>query len=110
MAQRISIPPDSAFFTSRVELDGTNFLLEFAWNGRLRAWTVGVLTQEGDPLVEGVTVVTNRPLLKRFKSDPRMPAGDLLAFDATSTIEYADYTQLGNEVDFLYVTEAELEG
>lgn len=86
---------DKAFWRVRVNLDGSEYTLTFDWNGRHEAWSVGLLDAEGTVLVQGVTLVSNRPLFRRFKSKRGMPAGDLMACDPTETIPVAGYDGLG---------------
>jgi hypothetical protein len=86
---------DKAFWSARVNLDGTDYVLDFAWNGRQDAWALAVRTAEGDVLVQGITIVTNRPLLRRFKSISGMPPGELSAMDPSDRIAVPGYDQLG---------------
>lgn len=97
----IEIKPlrDKAFWRARVNLDGTDFLLDFAWNGRAGAWALTLLTAEEAPLVCGLTVVSNRPLFHRFKYLQGMPEGDLVAVDPSGTIAVPGYNQLGDTAD-----------
>ncbi len=97
-----------AFWRKRCELDGVTFLLDFKWSGRASAWTVSVFTADEEPIVQGLTLVSNRPLFRRFKWDSRMPRGELYAFDATATIGRAGYDQLGPIVSVLYFEAADL--
>jgi hypothetical protein len=86
---------DKAFWRVRTNLDGSEYTLTFDWNGRHGAWHVGLLDATGAVLVQGLTLVSNRPLFRRFKSKRGMPPGDLVALDATGTIPTAGYDQLG---------------
>lgn len=101
---------NTANYRQRVELDGVTFLLDLRWNARLEAWQLSLFTAEEVALVQGVTVVTNRPLLRRFRARAGMPAGDFFAFDQTETVAAAGYDQLGPDraVDLLYVEAADL--
>lgn len=109
----IPLPQGSAFYSQRVELEGTTYVLEFSWNarGQLGAggcWFLSVLNQDDVVLVAGLAVVSNRPLLRRFHWIEGMPPGDLFAADLTETIPYAQYDQLGTDVRLVYFTAAEM--
>ncbi len=73
----IAIPQGSAFFQQRVELEGTNYVLDFGWNARARLWVLGVQSDEGVDALAGIAIVTNRPLLRRFHH-LAVPPGELL--------------------------------
>ena len=104
----IGLPTGVAFFRTRVELDGVTFLLDFAWNARLGQWLMSVYDAEAAPLVEGIGIASNWPLLRHHKWDTRMPAGELIATDLTETIEAPGYDELGTTVPLIYHTAAEL--
>jgi hypothetical protein len=84
-----------------------DYLLDFNWNGRASAWFLSVFTADETPLVQGLKVVSNRPLLKRFHYISGMPAGDLVAVDFTGSVPYAGFDQLGAEVSLKYLTSDE---
>jgi|SRR5262245_19290714 len=100
--QTIPLPTDTAFFSQRVELEGTSYILDFSWNERNKLWKLSVFTADGDPLVRGVSLVSNRSLLRRYKSKEGFPPGDLMMLDPTHTIDRADYGQLGTDVSLTY--------
>jgi hypothetical protein len=109
--QEFTLPKDTANYQLRVELDGVMFLLDFRWNARQATWKLSVSNEDGDLLVSGIAVISNRALLARYRTLPGMPRGELFAADFTGTIDVPDYTQLGEEVSLLYFTYAEvLEG
>ncbi len=99
-----------ANYRQRVELDGVNFLLDLRWNARNEGWQLSLFTAEETPLVQGLTVVSNRPLLDRWRSLDGMPAGEILALDETNTIAVPGYDQLGRDqaVQLIYVEAADL--
>ena len=107
----ITTPQDTAFFQARLDLDGVPFLLDFAWNARGGddgTWTVSLSTPDGVPLVSGVSIVSNRLLWKRYAHDTRLPAGDLLAYDATGQISAPGYGDLSTRVTLYYIEAADL--
>ena len=106
--QEIPLPSGSAFFRQRVPLEGVDFYLDFAWNGRAETWSIGILDADENPLVMGMTGVSNRPLLHRYKHKPGMPLGDLALLDPTDLIDAANFDQLGKEVTLVYIPSSEL--
>lgn len=101
----LPIQQGRAFFQHRAELEGTYYVLDFAWNERAGLWFMSVLTDAGDPRVHGIAIVARRLLLRRFKYRGGLPPGDLAFIDLTGTIAAPDFTQLNRLV---YYTEAEI--
>lgn len=70
--------------TQRTRLDGRDFLLDFSWNMRAERWALDLYDDTDTILVGGILLVTNRPLLRFCKWDPRVPQGDLRVIDVSS--------------------------
>lgn len=94
-------------WTQRVELDGVAYSLEFAWNERARAWFISLAQPDGTPLLSGIKLVSNRPLLRRFRWRVGLPPGELSAIDLSGKISYAGYTDLSNGVTLTYYDASE---
>ena len=106
--QTIAIAQGKARFQQRAELDGVNFILDFEWVERAGAagtWALSLFTDAGALLVAGLTVVSNRLLLSRFKYIEGMPAGDLMFASYGEDVEAPGYD---NFTEMVYVTAAEL--
>jgi hypothetical protein len=99
---------NAAFWRQRTTLDGTDYLLDFAWSARSAAWFLSVYDADEIAIVESVKLISDRPLLYRVASDARCPPGALVAFDPTGLIKAADFDQLGTSVELWYVTGAEV--
>jgi len=74
--QKIPLFPQTSDQTLTVELDGNPYGVRVTWNERFGYWSLSLYTVAGDPLVEGIKMVTNYDLTSRFK-DERMPYGAL---------------------------------
>lgn len=72
------------FQSFRVRLDGTDYLLSLAYNQREDRIYLSLADNEENPIVSGIKVIANYPLLFRHRFDTRIPPGDLFAFDTTS--------------------------
>ncbi len=100
----IAIPQGSAFFQQRVELEGVNYTLDFAWVARAGCWSLAIFTDEGELVITGIAIVTNRPLLARFHHLKGLPPGELLFVDLTETISAPNFEQL---TELMYFDAAE---
>lgn len=115
MARTIPVDGTLPHSKLRVSLDGTTFGLEFRWNHRMEAWFFSVFSADGTLLLANRRVALSptggRPflLLGRFR-DPRLPRGDFVAIDTTSTDREARLGDLGTRVLFVYLTVQELLG
>lgn len=99
----IALPSDTPLFTVRVQLDGTDFLLGFNYTEREDRFYLTVNDSTGSPIVGGLKVVENWPLLSRT-SDSRRPLGDLFALDTIGEGPPGLHDLgPGRRVSFLYV-------
>jgi hypothetical protein len=105
---RIPVLEDTAFWTQRMTLEGTDYVLSFSWNGRAEAWFVELLDLDSTPLLGPLKLTTNRPLFLRHHYLGTIPPGELFAFDPTYTIDAPDYTELGTSVELFYLTADEV--
>jgi len=67
-------------FTFSVDMDGSDFQLNFQFNSREQFWYFDLLNAEGTVLRSGIKVVSNYPLLRLFKERTR-PLGELISYD-----------------------------
>jgi hypothetical protein len=89
-----------------VQLDGTTFLVGMTWNESARQFGLSLSDVDGNPIINGVAVVPNFPLLWRFRRQT-MPLGDLMVIKATpGRIERDSFVV--NNAELVYLTEAEL--
>lgn len=97
------------FYAFGVALEGVSYNFTFKWNTRGSLWTFDVADGAGVALVSGRRVVVGLPLLARFK-DPRLPPGQLVAFDTTGAGVDPGLADLGTRVTIVYWTAAEVAG
>lgn len=95
---------DEPFATQRTALDGREYVLSFAWNGREGRWYFGVADESGEPIVSGLKIVPNIPLGRRVR-DERMPPGWIVALSEDDTPPALG--ELGARVRLYYYDAAE---
>ena len=63
----LEIPFDTNIphYTQQTELDGKTYTLEFEYIERENFWMLHISDQDGNPLVWGIKLITEWPLLKR---------------------------------------------
>ncbi len=99
-----TIPINSLLPAQTIEtvLAGQVFRLTVVWNTRTQLWHLTVRTREEVELLTGVPIVLNYELLDRF-ADERLPAGYLVAFDATQRMTEIGRFDLGGVVKLLFI-------
>ena len=110
MAVTLQLPVDTPYFETLCQLDGTLYQFTFRWNARNEQWTFDLADGAGDPVVSGIAVVVNFPLIYR----PRpagVPPGLLTAVDTSGRNVDPGLADLGPErrVQLVYSTRSEVE-
>ena len=102
------IPTDTslATYTFSVELEEIVFNFRMQFNERDQSWFFDLLTEDGDPIREGIKVVTGFPLLRLIATAGR-PPGELFALDTTGADRRAGLNDLGGEILFVYFLKGE---
>lgn len=98
---RIPVDSVSANFTLRCELDAVEYEFTFRFNERDGTWFMSLADIEGDPIVEGVPLRVNLPLLMDVP-DVRKPGGLLMALDTSGTGVDPGRYDLGDRVVLTY--------
>lgn len=71
----IPFQTDSPHYTQQTELDGKTYTLEFEFIEREGFWMLHISDQDGNPLVSGIKLVADWPLLRR---DVGVMGGELI--------------------------------
>lgn len=74
MSSTITIPTQTAYEvplqatpqTLAISLAGVQYNLLIVWNEQNNAWTIDILDVNGNPLVQGIPMVTGADLLEQF--------------------------------------------
>lgn len=111
MAVTLQLPSDTPSFQVDTQLDGVLYRFDFRWNSRDEQWAFDLADSAGDPIVSGVAVVVDFPLMRRANHDPRLPRGCLTAVDTGGLNVDPGLTDLGPDrrVQLVYFTEAEFD-
>ncbi len=118
MSLRIPTSTTLSDYRQTTSLDGRDYIFRFLFNQREGTWFFSLADEEDAPIVEGVKVIVQLPLL-RLVTDARRPPGILLALDTQApetdfsaaqktTARDPGLFELGERVLLLYFTEAEL--
>ncbi len=86
---------DAEYWTQKTRLDGRDYLLRFSYNQRLDRYFLDLLDDEETPLVQGIRLVTNWPLLRHYRWDERVPPGELMAISLQTDVTPPRFGELG---------------
>lgn len=89
----------------RVRLDGRDYLLDLAWNGRESRWYVDVYDADGELVVGSRKIVADGRIGQRV-TDTRRPPGVLGAVDVSGNGIDPGIDDLGERVLLIYFDEA----
>lgn len=108
--QIIPTSPDVPYYRQKTKLEGREFVLYFAFNQRIGRWHLSVFDEEETPLVQGLKLVVNWPLLRHYRYDSRLPPGELMALAQDGSHEPPGLGELGEgkRVELIYLEVADL--
>ncbi len=105
--QLISTSTTLSSYTQRTVLDGREYGFRFQWNQRAAKWYMDLADAAGAPIVFGVKVVADFPLLRRL-TDSRTPPGELFAMDRSRAGQDPGLSDFGTRVQLIYIPAADL--
>jgi hypothetical protein len=107
-AIEIKINPEIGNHSGVIVLDGVNYQFSINWNSIDLRWYLDLTSIDGSPLLSGIAVAVNAPMLAGF-AGPLLPPGELLAVDSSqSGSDVLLHDDLGNRVKLIYVPMADL--
>ena len=99
----IPLSPVSSYFSQPTTLDNKEYELVFQWNFRANRWFF-TISSAGTPVIQGLPLVVNYPILKRYQKILKgLPDGALLLHDTSGKNEEPTRGNLGQTVKLFYV-------
>lgn len=90
----IPLTSEDPAFSQKTTLDDVTYVFDFNWNERESRWYMSLSDESNTPIVSGVKLIPNIPLLRRVH-DPRRPPGELSLIDPSGVGEPPGRDQLG---------------
>jgi hypothetical protein len=91
----IPTSPGVPYYRQKTKLDGRDFILGFSYNQRIERWYLSIYDEEGAPLLVGLKLMANWPLLRHYRADMRLPPGEFMAVDLTGSNAPPTLDELG---------------
>jgi len=98
---KIPIRSDLPAFNERIELEGVIYNLDIRYNERMDRWAMDILTEEEIPIVSGLLLLTNVPLLDQL-TVADLPPGDFIMLDRANLQRDASADNLGEDINLFY--------
>jgi hypothetical protein len=102
----IPTTPGEPFHSSKVRLEGRDFVFRLAWNQREERWYLSILDESGGNLAMGIKLVCDVELLRsRRAAQPTLPPGQLAVIDLTgdNSPPLLDELGIGKRCELTYV-------
>lgn len=102
--------PEEPYYRQKTNLEGREFLLSFSYNQRIDRWYLSIYDEEETPLLLGLKLVANWPLLRHYRYDTRLPPGELMALTTDGSTAPPTLTELGpgRRAELVYLDSTEL--
>lgn len=71
------------FQQQTMQLDGIKYVMSLSYNQREERWYLSLADDEGVPLISGLKLRANWPLLWRHRYNVRLPPGEIMAIATT---------------------------
>jgi hypothetical protein len=75
---------DDPFQTFVSNFDGIKYTITLSYNQREERWYLSIADDEGVPILSGLKLQANWPLLWRHRYNTRVPPGEIIAINTTS--------------------------
>lgn len=98
------------YYSQKTNLEGREFVLRFSYNERIERWYLGIFDEEETPLLQGLKLLANVPLLRHYRHDPRLPPGELMALTTDGSGEPPTLNELGpgRRAELIYLESTDL--
>ncbi|MDF3793519.1 hypothetical protein P3S48_22845, partial [Enterobacter hormaechei] len=93
--------------TLQAVFDDTPVTLRLRWNERFGFWSLGIYDRESLPIITGVKLVQNYPLLKNFSFDNF--SGDIYFIRTYGEKVRPDIDSIGGDHLLVYATKEEID-
>ncbi len=106
----IPTSPGVPYFRQKTNLEGRDFVLDFSYNQRIERWYLSIFDEEETPILRGLKLVANWPLLRHYRYDIRLPPGELMALTQDGSTAPPTLNELGpgKRAELVYIEAADL--
>lgn len=98
----IPVFPGTPLYQERVRLEARDYIFRFDWAHREQRYYMSIFNQDEEPLLQGVKVLANWPLLARHHFNPGLPPGQLIATSLEQDDTPPTFNDFGTRVQLAY--------
>ncbi len=101
----IPTTPGVPYYQQKTTLEGRDFILGFSYNQRIGRWYLSIYDETEAPLLLGLKLMANRPLLRHYRANTLLPPGEFVALASDGSHEPPTLDELGEgkRVELLYL-------
>jgi hypothetical protein len=99
---------EPAQWQEQIELDGLNYIFVFTWNALNEFWTMDLYNRDEEPLVQGIKIVPNYPLLQAYTFIGK-PPGEIICQNVVNAPQEIKRFDMAQKFQLVYYAEGELE-
>ncbi len=99
---------DAGSWREQIQLDNIIYFLNFTWNALNEFWVMDIYNRNEEPLILGIKIVPNYPLLAQFTVQG-MPPGEIICQNIVNTPDEIKRFDIGQKFELVYYFEGELE-
>lgn len=99
---------EAAQWQEQIELEGVIFIFSFTWNALNEFWTMDIYNRDEDPLILGIKIVPNYPLLMPYTVFGK-PAGEIVCQNIVNAPDTISRFDMSQKFELVYYAQGELE-
>jgi len=97
-----------AKWQEQIELDRIIYILEFTWNALNEFWTMNIYNRNEEPLILGIKIVPNFPLLKAYTVFGK-PEGEIICQNIINSPDTISRFDMSQKFELVYYSTQELQ-
>lgn len=92
----------------QITLSNVIYVLDFTWNALNEFWTMNISNRDLVPLVQGIKIVPNYPLLAQYTFEGK-PAGEIICQNIVGGIDEIRRFDMSQRFELVYYEEGEFD-
>lgn len=97
-----------AQWQEQIELDRIIYILVFTWNALNEFWTMDIYNRNEDPIILGIKIVPNYPLLRAYTAVEK-PPGEIICQNIVNAPDTISRFDMSQKFELVYYSAGELD-
>lgn len=100
---------EPSYWREQITLSGVVFVFAFKWNALNEFWVMDIYDSEEQPLILGIKIVPNYPLLDQYSVDG-MPSGEIICQNIVAAPDTISRFDMSQKFELVYYEAGEIQG